>query len=211
VPESRVEWELADLGFRWIGDFDASSSDRVVLLTRIYFSADNTCQAAVIHLRSQDDQTSMVEFSAELAPRGGICTNNNRQPGIFSYRPEKLVVRAPWKRTAQELFILHQALCGAAAQSGFSARPIHPSDLSLHVADDSRADYEGERARGCLYPISANTYQTTFVGALLYTPRIWFNLAHGHLFSWYHPSDQTLVARAQRRFARAADAAGLTR
>jgi hypothetical protein len=211
APESQAELELIDLGFRWIGDFDASSVEGVVTLTRFYSSKDGLHQGMIVDVESQDYQTSMVEFNSELSPQGNISTNNNRQPGVYSYRLEMLVVRAPWKRIVRELFTLHQALCGAATQCGFRPRLLHAKDLCFQVSNDSRQDLEGECARGRLHPISANSYQTTFLGALRYTPRIWFKMVHGHLLIWYRPADQTLAARARRRFARAAREVGMTR
>lgn len=204
LVETDADRNLMNLGFHWIGDFDTSTSDKVVMLSRFYTSIDNLHHAVILNVHHEFDRFSLLEFCTSLAPRGSVSTNNNRQLGIFSYRLEKLVVRAPWKRSVKELLDLHASLCEVAVQNGFTPHRISISELPAHILADSRADMEGERARGCMRPLTSNTYRTTFKGALLYTPRIWLKMTHGLWFGWCQPTDRKLMNCAQRRFARAA-------
>ena len=183
-----------------------SGSSPEFLVTAIFKHSitEKVNHVVILNVHNEFDRFSLLEFCTSLAPRGSVSTNNNRQLGIFSYRLEKLVVRAPWKRSVKELLDLHASLCELAVQNGFKLLRISNAELPAHILADSRADMEGERARGCMRPLTPNTYRTTFKGALLYTPRIWLKMTHGLWFRWCQPTDRKLINRAQRRFARAA-------
>jgi len=204
LNETRTDQELRALGFLWIGDFDASSVPNLTTLVRFHSSVDFVHHAVLITVQSSVEKSTMVEFSTELVPGGSVTTNNNRQPGIYRYRLEKLVVRAPWKGSIRDLFTLHQLLCEAAVASGFALRPIPPHLLVDHITTDSRMDIEGELKLGRMRRIDPDTYRTTLKGAVTYVPRIWFKMIHGFLFDWYRVSDHTQIQRARQRFVKAA-------
>ena len=163
VPEdcTWVDEELAELGFQWIGDFDASSHTNVATMVRFHASKDYLYHALLVAVANGIGDFIMVEFTTKLTAGGEVTTNNSPLPGIYSCRTEKIVVRAPWKSGIRDLFALHQKLCEAAISVGQSLSAVPLGQISQEVAASSKRDLDDEVKLGRLTLIAPDMYRTT--------------------------------------------------
>jgi len=209
APRSMAEQEMQLLDFRWLGDFDASASDDVKMVVRAYVSADRFHLAVFAVAESGEESNSMIEFSTSFKPHGNLCTNNSTQASVYVYPVDKLIIKAPWKKSVRELHELHLAMCDVVAECGFQAAAVSAEGFSEALAMESRRDFEAQVGHGLLRQVGEDSYCMTVKGAVLMTSKVWWRMAYGFLFGWIRPSDASLLKRARKQFTAASQQAGV--
>jgi hypothetical protein len=200
VTRSFAEEELQHLGYRWLGDYDASSVQGVVMLVRAYLSSDAHHVALWVNSQAGDERNQILEFSTTLSPSGNITTNNSSQAGAFVYPPDKFMAKVPWKKSVAELVQLHLALCETAAECGFAPVAMSAAGFLESVEAESRREMELQVAHGRMKSVSDECYQITLKGAILITPRVWARMLFGSLLGAARRSDQSLRLEVRRRY-----------
>jgi len=161
----------------------------------------------VMELSTKFENKTVKEFSTRLTPSGSVTTNNSHDPLTFYRPPEKIAVCAHWKQGFAELFQLHQSLCEAAGESGFTPRKFEPDNFRALLDAWLREDFEAQVRTGRMRRVGENAYRFTLKGAAITTPVVWWFMSYGFILRRLRPGDKTLVTRARRRFARLRNAA----
>lgn len=203
VPKARdsIESELQELGFRFIGDFDAAMSSDTSMRIRAYSDPDRLVWAILMDGKSGSEKVTILEFSTKLLPAGSIVTNTSPYPVISSYPLEKCVVRVPWKKTAK-VFELHKALYDTAVEEGFAADAMPGRNFADEVIKATRKDQEYQVETGRSIKVADDKYRMSLKGVAIAVPRLWLNMTYSFLFSWFKPSDGYFKSRIRRRLSR---------
>lgn len=199
-PLNRFEAEVQEMGFQYCGDYGFGGSDAVEMILQGYLSNDRLHCMVIMHVKAEFEAFTAIEFSTELTPFGNITTNNNRQVGIFRYPLHKTLTKAPWKKSARDVYDLHLSLVEIANANGYQAKCIDPSRFAEEVRNDSIRDFESQERRGVLTRTATDTYRLSLWGAIRSVPRVWGQIAYGALFFLYRRSDQAFHRTLQRRF-----------
>jgi len=202
VPRDRLEKELQALGFHFVGDYDVSMMSDITTRLRAYLSHDRLCAAGLIDLKTTGQAVTALEFHTQLYPSGNITTSTSSHPRIFSYPPDKMLAQVPWKKTAAEVFELHQMLCETAACEKFTPAKIDSDGLADAIRTDTRRDLDYQVRNGRFKKIAPDQYRLTLFGAIIAVPIVWFHMCYKGLFFWYKPSNRIFLRRLQRRLQR---------
>ncbi len=199
APRDTAEGELQGLGFRFIGDFDADMSATASIRVRAYADPDRICGAVLMDGKTGNERVTILEFSTRLHPSGSIMTNNSPHPQISSYPLDKCVFRVPWKKTAEKVLELHQALCRAAREEKFVAEPFSVETFADDAIKATRKDMEYQVETGRYTKVGEDQYRQSLLGVVIAVPRLWLNMTYSFLFSWYRPPTGFLCRRLRRR------------
>jgi len=162
-------------------------------------SPDLFSAVIIVDIKTADAVFTKLEFSTLLKPCGSISTNNYDQPNVFSHEAEKIVINAPWKKSAAELWNLHSLLVNAAGECSFLPVAIHPDEFADRVREVIRLDFERQVEKGRMKQVGTDQYRLTLLGSLLATPKVWFRMSFGILVILCRPSDATLQRKIHRR------------
>lgn len=202
APRDTLEAELQMLGFRFIGDFDATMYTATSMRVRAYTDPDRLHGAILMDGKSGSERATILEFSTRLHPSGSIVTNTSPYPVIWSYPLDKCVVRVPWKRAAAKVLELHQALCHTAQKEKFIAETFSVVTFAEEVIKATREDMEYQVEAGRYRKIGQDQYRPTLLGIVIAVPRLWLNMTYSFMFSWYRPPAFFFCWRLRRRLRR---------
>ena len=199
TPRDADEDDVHQIGFQYLGDFDVAIRSDVSCTLRAYRDPHGQSECALISMATVTGSTSAIEFSSDLGGKYTLMTSASRAPGPFSYPLTKIIVRAPWKKTAQRLHDLHSDLCSVAATYHYSPLDLRGTCFEDRVRGECRRDLDRQVGRGRFRRLDDGTYAWTLRGAVLAVPRIWLDMSYGLLCSWYTVSDRVLRERFRRR------------
>ena len=199
-PLNQFEAELQEIGFQYCGDYVFSAGSPVKAILQGYVSGDRAHGAVVAHFETQYETMAVIEFSTDLAPFGNISTNNNRQAETFRYPLHKTIAKAPWKKSARELYDLHRSLCEVAKANGYQAERVDPARFAEEVRNDTQRDYKTQVRKGIMVESATDVYRLSLKGVILGVPKVWLRMTYGILFFWYRRSDEAFCRALQRRF-----------
>jgi monoterpene epsilon-lactone hydrolase len=204
APEPRdvTEAQVQGLGFFYMGDFDVKMVAKTSARIRAYISQDSLCEAVFIDITSGQNRKTILEFCSRLYPSGSITTTTDSNPTIISYQPDKMRANVPWKRTAAEVFALHQSLCRTALDEKFTPAAIYPSSFAESLIDNTLKDYEYQVKAHRLRRVAEGQYRLTLLEAIIAAPLLWYQMAYGRLFFWYKLPNSFFHRRLRRRLHR---------
>jgi hypothetical protein len=202
-PPEYEDEQLRDLDFKFVSGYDATMSEQIPIRVWGYLSPDQFHSVILITVWTDTGTFSLFEFHSELSPGGNITTGTSREANIAAYPLHKIVTKVPWKKTVAEVFRLHVLLCETARENQFSTVPMDPDLQRQRLIEDTRNDLEYGVARGRMVRLPDDSYRLSFLGALLAVPRVWWKMAYGFAFGWWHPSDQAQCRRVARRLQKA--------
>ncbi|MBI4025187.1 MAG: hypothetical protein HY360_09415 [Verrucomicrobia bacterium] len=142
----------------------------------------------------------MIVISTRLSPQASIETSNRHVPNIFFWRPQRVSIRAPWKKTVADFVRLHRELCRAANQYGYRAVPESQAEFSDRFAGDIKEFYEDQVDVGRMKMIGTGEYQCTFKWALIAVPIVAWHSSFGLIFRNRPLSDDLIEERVRRHF-----------
>jgi monoterpene epsilon-lactone hydrolase len=188
-PRDSLEAQVQGLGFLYMGDFDVTMIARTSARLRVYVDADSLCEAILIDITSGQNRKTILEFCSRLYPSGSITTTTDSNPNIIAYQPDKMRANVPWKRTAAEVFALHQSLCRTALDEKFTPAAIYPLGFAESLRNDTLKDYEYQVKAHRLRRVAEGQYRLTLLEAIIAAPLLWYQMAYGRLFFWYKLPD----------------------
>jgi|GEM_PF-2483971 len=206
APRDTLESQLQSMGFRHLGDYDVTMTAQVPGTIRAYVDPDLMCVAGLVDMKGVQRVTVLSfntvlqpadETAPEIKPQetedrvppGELVTSTNPYVPMFPHRPEVLDNRVPWKRSAQEVFALHQELCRIAREEKFWAKTAHASEFAENVRNSVRRDCEYYVSQGRYRKTEEDQYRLTTLGTVLGVPIVWLQMTYDFLFSWIRFSD----------------------
>ncbi|MFA5374190.1 MAG: alpha/beta hydrolase [Dehalococcoidia bacterium] len=201
-PRDTLEAQVQELGFRHIGDFDVTIMAQTSVRIRTYVDADSLCAAILIDITSDNSKKTVLEFCTKLHPSGSITTTTDSNPNIIAYQLDKMRVNVPWKKTAADVFELHQSLCRTALDAKFTPAAIYSTSFAESLTDDTRKDYEYQVKSHRLRRVAEGRYRLTLLEAIIAAPLLWYQMAYGRLFFWYKLPDGFFHRKLRKRLHR---------
>ena len=202
APRDAAEAQVRQLGFIYLGDFDVKIMPTTSTRIRAYIGPDRQSAALLIDMTSGQEKTSILEFCTNLHPSGGITTSTASNPGIFPRPLDRMQAHVPWKKTAGEVFELHQSLCRTALVENFTAKTVHSAGFAEKIVDDTRKDYEYQVQTGRLSMVAEGQYRLTLLETMIAAPLLWYQMVYGHLFTWFSLPDAFFCWKFRRRLRR---------
>ena len=198
-PPMVFDEQLLGLNFQFVESCDASMSPQVQMHVHLYLSSDRSHVAMIARVRSTDDLFSVVEFVSELSPYATLTTSTSKSASIFRWPAHKMVFKVPWKKTADKVFGLHQALCDAAREELFFPVTLDGGRLREKMIEHIRHDYEHQAKRGIVVRVAPDRYRLSLKGAVFSVPLVWAKMVYPIFYDLYHPSNAALCRRLTRR------------
>ena len=204
APEPRdvLERQLQTMGFHYLGDYNVTSISSLPSRIRAYCDADRHTAAVLLDMTMDKQTTTVLQFGTRLHPYGNIVTSNGSLPSIYAHPPGSMQARVPWKKTAAEVFSLHQLLCRTAREEHFEAETVHSAAFAEIISKGERRECEYQVQIGRLKQIAVDKYRQTLLGIMIAVPLIWWQMIYGPMFSWFKIPDGFFCWKLRRTLGR---------